>query len=241
MGKEVETLLQREENRPLLKGLEEASRRVDLARQALADIQRQEDEATRSRDLVAELERRKAEIDESQRELLEARAMVEKAEFSLSSVMNTDGSLLEGNGEHIDRDAERWESAKAGAVSAAVGTLASLPISLYQATSSAQLLQNLVVVFIGCALFGVTYRYTIRRDLDDIHLKTGVSGAFGVVKGLAAVETAKTLEFDLNSLTSYAFDGAVYVSESIFIFLFSAVALDYCFKMNILSPFPIKK
>lgn len=49
------------------------------------------------------------------------------------------------------------------------------------------------------------------------------------------------LELDAGSLLSHALDGAVYVSESVFIFVFAAVSLDFCFKMRILSPFPIKK
>lgn len=58
----VDELLRREENRNLLNGLQEASRRVDRAREALADIERQEVEACRAKEYVSQLERRKLEV-----------------------------------------------------------------------------------------------------------------------------------------------------------------------------------
>ena len=48
------------------------------------------------------------------------------------------------------------------------------------------------------------------------------------------------LELNTGSFLSHAFDGAVYVSENLFLFVFASVGLDYCFKMKLLSPFPIK-
>jgi len=121
-------------------------------------------------------------IAESQRELLEARTMVDKAQRSLS--LNTDENGPEdARGEEINKSEERLESAKAATVSAVVGTLASLPISLYQDTSYAQLSLHLAIIFVSCALFGITFRYTVRRDLDNIQLKTGTSAAFGFVRG----------------------------------------------------------
>lgn len=106
--------------------------------------------------------------------------MVEEAERSLSQSENGE----EGN-EEIGKDEERLESLKAASVSAIVGTLAGLPISLTQVSSTSQLILPLAITFVSCALFGVTFRYTIRRDLDDIHLKSGACGAFGVVKGIS--------------------------------------------------------
>lgn len=112
--------------------------------------------------------------------------MVEEAECTLS--LNVDG-LEDGNAfmgsktEGIDRDEERLESVKAASISAIVGTFAGLPICFTQVTNFTQLILPLAINFISCALFGVTFRYTIRRNLDDVQLKTGVAAAFGVVKG----------------------------------------------------------
>ncbi|KAK1305359.1 hypothetical protein QJS10_CPB11g00646 [Acorus calamus] len=238
VGEEVEALLNRRENRPLLDGLNEASRRVETARAALAEIDRREADNARVKEEIARLESREAEIAQTQRELLEARSMVEEAERSLSSNM---GNYRSGEISEMDKEAERWESVKAATVSSIVGTLAGLPISLYQETNSVQLAFHLAVIFVSCALFGVTFRYTIRRDLDNIQLKTGTSAAFGFVKGLAVLEAGSPLQLDTDTLLSHATDGTVYVSENVFIFLSAAVALDYCFKMRFLSPFPIKK
>ncbi|KAK1326361.1 hypothetical protein QJS10_CPA01g02488 [Acorus calamus] len=224
VGEEVEALLNRRENRPLLDGLNEASRRVESARAELAEIDRREADNARVKEEIARLESREAE-----RELLEARSMVEEAERSLSSNM---GDYRPGEISEIDKEAERWESIKAATVSSIFGTLAGLPISLYQETNSVQLAFHLAVIFVSCALFGVTFRYTIRRDLDNIQLKTGTSAAFGFVKGLAVLEAGSPLQLDTDSLLSHAIDGAVYVSENVFIFLSAAVALDYCFKMR---------
>ncbi|KAL6004406.1 hypothetical protein ACLOJK_004959 [Asimina triloba] len=113
--------------------------------------------------------------------------MVEEAELSLSRSMegvSSVNALVENETLEIDGDLERVESIKAAAVSALVGTLAGVPISLSQATSSAELILHLTIIFISCALFGVTFRYTIRRDLDNIQLKTGTSAAFAFTKGI---------------------------------------------------------
>ncbi|KAM1080303.1 hypothetical protein FF1_014964 [Malus domestica] len=243
VGEQVEELLKREENRELLDGLEKASQRVEIAKRELAEIERQELEAKLVRDYIAQLESRASEIAECQKEISEAKSMVEEAERALSQ----DGDQLGGGysfaateNKEIDKDKERWQSIKAASVSALVGTVAALPFSFTQVASISELILPLGVTFASCALFGVTFRYTIRRDLDDAHLKTGAPAAFGVVKGLATLDGGQPLELNAGSFFSHAFDGAIYVSQSLFIFLSAAVALDYCFKTGLLSPFPIK-
>ncbi|KAK0587606.1 hypothetical protein LWI29_025667 [Acer saccharum] len=242
----VDGLLSREENKELLDGLEKASLRVEMARKELAEIEKQELEAKQMRDYINKLETRAFEIAECQREIVEARAIIEEAERSLSQ--NSDGfgdgdgdaSVLEAS-EGIDKDLERLESIKAASIAALVGTIAGLPISLTQVTSTSQLILPLAITFVSCALFGVTFRYTIRRDLDNIQLKTGTSAAFGFAKGLGTLLGGPPLELNTESFLSHAFNGAVYVSENLLIFFFAAVSLDFCFKMRLLSPFPMKK
>ncbi|KAF5199322.1 Homer protein [Thalictrum thalictroides] len=236
VDKRVEELLNKQENKGLFDGLEKASLRVEMAKKELADIKTQEIEAAQMRKYVNYLETRESEIAECQREMSEARAMVDEAEHSLS--LNNDGIGSE-DGE-IDKDRERVESAKAASVSAVVGTLAGLPISLSQVSSTEQLLLPLAITFITCALFGVTFRYTVRRDLDNIQLKTGTAAAFSVVKGLAALGAGPPLELNTTSFLSHSVDSVIYVSENLLVFVFAAVGLDYCFKMNLLSPFPVK-
>ncbi|KAJ0239653.1 hypothetical protein HA466_0232570 [Hirschfeldia incana] len=238
VGNQVEELLSREENKSLLDGLEKASMRVEIAKRELAEIERQELEAKLLQDYVDKLESRAAEIAECQQEIVAARTMVEEAERSLS-LAETDASIGSSeNGYSIDKDKERLESAKAAAIAAAVGTVAEVPFALSQVSSMEQLILPLGVAFASCALFGVTFRYVIRRDLDDSHLKSGAVAAFGFVKGLGMLSRGPPLELSWESLFSHGIDGAVLVSQSVLIFAFASVSLDFCFKMKLLKPFP---
>lgn len=119
-------------------------------------------------------------IEECQREILEASQLVKEAERSLA--VGPD-ALTENEMKAIRKNKERLESIKAAIVAAVVGTLAGLPFSLAQLTNITELIIPLGITFASCALYGVTYRYVIRRDLEDIHLKTGAAAAFGIVKG----------------------------------------------------------
>lgn len=122
-------------------------------------------------------------IAECQKDILEARAMIEEAERSL----NVSGDARKRDptdGDVVNRDEERVESVKAASLSAIVGTLAGLPIFLSRISSSSELILPLSITFISCALFGVTFRYAVRRDFDNFQLKSGTSAAFGVVKGI---------------------------------------------------------
>ncbi|MBA0806253.1 hypothetical protein Gohar_005712 [Gossypium harknessii] len=263
LGKQVEELLNREENKGLLDGLEKASERVEIAKRQLAEIEKQELEARLLRNYIDQLESRASEIAETQQEISQARAMIEEAERSLgpNEANYGDGNAFssqEDGEEGIDTDKERVESLKAALISAIVGTLAGFPISLTQVSSTTQLLLPLSLNFISCALFGVTFRYAVRRDLDNFQLKTGTSAAFGFVKGiyncnhvlldtnlyaysLGTLGGGAPLELDAGSFLSHAVDGAVYVSQNLLVFLFAAVGLDFCIKMSILSPFPMKR
>jgi hypothetical protein len=62
VGEKVDELLRREENRALLDGVEAAERRVELARAALADIQRQEAEALLASEELRRLQKRRDEV-----------------------------------------------------------------------------------------------------------------------------------------------------------------------------------
>ncbi|XP_073133137.1 uncharacterized protein [Henckelia pumila] len=235
----VELLLNKKENRVLLQGIEQASQRVERAKRELAEIEKQELDARIMKDYVKQLESRASEIAECQKEILEARLMVEEAERSLAEQKKVDSTETES--EVTDKDKDRLESAKAASIAALIGVLAQLPVSLTRAGSTPQLILPLAITFVSCALFGVTFRYAVRRDSDDFHLKSGTVAAFGLVKGLGALEGGPPLELEASSILSHILDGAVYISESLLIFSFAAVALDFCIKVGILSPFPIDR
>ncbi|KFK28974.1 hypothetical protein AALP_AA7G072200 [Arabis alpina] len=115
--------------------------------------------------------------------------MVEEAERSLSLA-----GIAEKN-YSIDKDKKRLESVKAGAIAAAVGTIAELPFALSQVSSIEQLLLPLGVAFASCALFGVTLRYAVRRDLDDSRLKSGAVTFLYLVISLNIM--SKTFAFEM--------------------------------------------
>lgn len=235
MDDRIEELLKKEENRELLDGLEQASRRVEMAQRELAEIEKQEIEAKITGDYINRLQSRATEIAECQKEILEARLMVEEAERSLMDRDANTNALAEMGNKVINQDMERLESIKAAFVSAVVGTVAELPISLTRVPVNSQLILPLAVTFFSCALFGVTFRYAVRRDLDNFQLKSGTSAAFGFVKGFGML--GQPMELDANTLSSTA----VCVSENLLIFLFAGVALDFCFKLRVLSPFPAEE
>lgn len=107
--------------------------------------------------------------------------MVEEAERALAADIKKSGSGVMG------KDEERLESAKAALIAGVIGTLAELPIDLARTTGiNSELILPLAIAFVSCALFGVTFRYAIRRDLDNFHLKSGTYAAFGFVKGTTA-------------------------------------------------------
>lgn len=138
----------------------------------------------------------------------------------------------------INKEEERLESLKAASISAVVGTLVEFPIALTRASNS-ELILALTITFISCLLFGVTFRYVVRRDLGNVQLKSGTSAAFGFVKGLGMLQGGGLpVKLDANSIFQHALDGAVYVSENLLIFLFAGVGLDICMKLRILSPYP---
>lgn len=239
----VEQLLKKEENRVLLDGLEKATQRVELARKELSFIEQQEEEAKLARNYLNQLQSKTSEIADCQKEILEAKVMLEEAERSLitSSGSRNEDSISPMEGKVVDRNTERLESAKAATISAIIGTLAGLPLSVTRVTSNSELLLPLGITFVCCALFGVTFRYAVRRDLDDFQLKSGVCAAFGFVKGLGMLGAGPPLEFDMGSLLEHAFSGGFYVSENLLIFFFAAVGLDFSMKMKVLSPFPTNK
>lgn len=125
-------------------------------------------------------------IAECQSEIVEARAIIEEAERSLLRNDDESGDEEALNGEKsegINKELERSESIRAATVAAIIGTLTGLPISFTQVSSTSQLLLPLAINFISCALFGITFRYAVRRDLDNSQLKTGTAAAFGFIKG----------------------------------------------------------
>ena len=93
---------------------------------------------------------------------------------------------------------------------------------------------------LSCAAFGVTYRYAVRRDVENSELKGGVVGAFGLARGLSAADVylrAASLEGDLD-VASYA-QAALLAGQGVLTFAFAALALEQAFERGIVKPFGV--
>jgi hypothetical protein len=51
-------------------------------------------------------------------------------------------------------------------------------------------------VLATCALFGVCYRYMVRKDVQNLHLKGGVVAAFGLTRGELTWAVGLTFNMD---------------------------------------------
>ncbi|HSM84363.1 MAG TPA: hypothetical protein VLS96_21925 [Nodosilinea sp.] len=78
------------------------------------------------------------------------------------------------------------------------------------------------------ALFGITYRYAVRQDLNP-QLKAGVVLAFSLVRGLALVNVAAAV-----SLGGWPFGAAI--AESLLIFAAAAASLELARQQSWIKP-----
>ena len=69
--------------------------------------------------------------------------------------------------------AEKVESAKAAAIAGVGGGLASLPYILAAGHPPLNMALSAAVSLASCTLFGVTFRYAVRQDLQNLQLKVG--------------------------------------------------------------------
>ena len=135
---------------------------------------------------------------------------------------------------------ERIESVKAGITSAAAFGLAEITLilthsavdlrlttnlSLPQFTTLWSYIQYLSIAGISGFLFGVTYRYVIRGDRNP-HLQDGAVLAFGLVRGLAAIEDTQSTPL-----------WGLIILESIICFAFARIALDTALRFKLIKPF----
>jgi len=139
------------------------------------------------------------------------------------------------------RQQERIESLKAGLIGA--GAIA--PVSLLLLTLGALWpaldvpIVSLTVPWPGLVhgaelgftgfLFGVTYRYTVRRDIENRQLKAGTVMAFALVRALA--------QGDLGWHQGIAWpDLAVWMVEGLVLFAIAAFLLDLALNRGWLPP-----
>ena len=137
---------------------------------------------------------------------------------------------------------ERIESVKAGIVGAISFAVAELTIAIallstanifpkYNAiaiTLDEKFLIQIAIGAISGFLFGVTYRYVIRDD-RNFHLNDGAVLAFGLVRGLALIET----NLAVSELLSLLF----LIIQSIICFAIARLVLDLAIARKLIKPF----
>ena len=178
--------------------------------------------------------------------------------------------------QEVDESREKLESVKVALVSAAVGSATLLPLLFFRyllyspriapsrATRSrlspvclsvclllrredAEWQVKHVGLALSCVLFGITYRYAVRRD-GNPNLKQGVVGAFSVTRALAAVTApAESCSADLPLDCGPPFrlftwtmlgQGVQALLESAAVLGLCALLLDALFALGWLSRFP---
>ncbi|PSB02948.1 hypothetical protein C7B64_10790 [Merismopedia glauca CCAP 1448/3] len=141
--------------------------------------------------------------------------------------------------------AERIESLKAGLLGAiAVGITFTFTVFIHQTLtvsnnwvlpafpSSFEDLSAWVreaVAFGSGFLFGVTYRYIIRQG-ENPHLKSGAVMAFGLVRGLAQIESIS------DRFTSQPWLAFVLLGESAIVFAVAAASIDLAIAWRWIKP-----
>lgn len=134
------------------------------------------------------------------------------------------------------QDGERLESGKAAALAAAGGLVGALPFLLSAATPGLQGLLSLAASAAACMLFGVTYRYAVRQDSTNLHLRGGAVAAFALVKALGAADVIQaTAESGEVLSLSVIGNSALYAAQCMLVFGFAAAAVEAGFSNSIVK------
>ena len=125
--------------------------------------------------------------------------------------------------------AERIESLKAGGLGAIATTIGFSLLALIPIQPIALPLLEVqeAIALVTGFLFGVTYRYIVRQD-DNSHLREGAVLAFGLVRGLAQVES---------SLMAQPLLAGTVVLESVVMMAIACVGLEVAMRRGWLKPF----
>lgn len=141
----------------------------------------------------------------------------------------------------MESNTERIESLKSGIVGAIATGLAAVALALILplfreevswelSIQLSTLLQGAIALATGF-LFGVSYRYIVRQD-ENSHLKSGAVLAFGVIRGLAQIDS----QIDAIALDQLIDWGSV-VLQNIFLFAIAQQVLNWAIGRKWVKPF----
>lgn len=132
--------------------------------------------------------------------------------------------------------AERIESLKAAALAAVGGAAGALPFVFSSSQPGQSALLAFAASVAACFLFGVTYRYAVRQDVSNAHLKGGVVAAFGLVKAIGAADMLQSMSPDAFSIGVLG-NAALYAGQSMLTVAFAATALEAGFNNGFVKRF----
>jgi hypothetical protein len=93
-----------------------------------------------------------------------------------------------------------------------------------------------LMALVGGFLFGVTYRYAIRRDTNP-QLKSGVVLAFGLVRAFGQVDAGLSFEAGKMPGLQELLPLAVVGVESVVLFAIAGLVLDWAIGRLLIKPF----
>ena len=236
-----------------LVSLAKAEARVAAAQAAMAEFEAQVAGSSDEAQAQAAAERgADEEVTAAQAELRAAEARLQQASAARREALAAAGplaQLLSGGGggsggapkwtQPVNDGAERVESAKAAVAAGLAGAFAAAPLAAAAPAGAS----DLAVVLASCALFGVVYRYALRRDLGNPHLKGGVVASFGLVRGLAQAQLFIATAAPAGAAPTFeqAAQAALLVGEAVVTFALAAAAVEACFSRGIISTFPVEE
>jgi len=228
--------------------------RVSDAAKKVAELQMEQarlaqalSEAQGSDAASAELRERRA--NESAKNMIaEAEAKAAELLLKAAELESESATAIRGSAAaEAEKETERVETAKAGAAAAVGGAASSLPLILSSISTTPTALGALFSLGGAGAsafLFGLVYRYALRQDLSNTQLKGGVVAAFGLVRGIgqasqiifAALKDSTNVENGGEIIDTLGLAAAA-MAESMLLFAFASVALEFAFRKEWVRPF----
>jgi hypothetical protein len=144
--------------------------------------------------------------------------------------------------------ADRAEAGKAAAAAMAGGLAATAPFAAAggAAGGAPGELLSLASALACCALFGVAYRYVVREDGGNPHLRGGAVAAFGLVRAAGGLDMLQRSAAAAGTSGSSSGGGwepllspavlgpaALYAGQSMLVFGFAAAAVEFAFRSGL--------
>eukprot|EP00899_Mesostigma_viride_P008777 jgi/Mesvir1/17900/Mv12968-RA.1 len=228
-----------EETSAVLQAVKDAAKRVADAEMAVVNSKDEERKIVASNlaEFASEADQvAKSRLSAAAAALASAQKAEAEAAADLERAREKSGEKwADGN---VDDAVERLESAKAGALAGLTGAFVSTPLVLSMGLGVWPALFSQFYTGATCLLFGVCYRYAMRRDQGNKHLKSGTVAAFVVSRALGQVDLIQSIAAGGGSQGDLLSRGLFSIATGALAIGFAAVALDWAFTKELVLPFP---